>query len=487
MGRRIKVVSEALAKACRIGMLAAILVSSHPLKASFGTFTPASVPHVADCQQILSLLGQFADSVSSTSLEMPTGMRALTSTTIGVFAPDWTAPFQHLAKQLVPHFEFVRFADSTFLLRITQLELQEIGIKDPHAAKAFFAGFGNLSNEKQLAFVKGILFRVLWESSNHFTLQVNQNRLNAHAEDVEAAFSFVRGQMPADYYDLSLRLLCHYGFRAQSFSEKLAAQWSGAGYLYPNEINGDWVPLHGFIWHPLNGNRLVEDQDWVPVLDTLFTMGADRAAEFFLATHLATLPESVLIAIEAMPALPADARATVVERQRSQSGSSKLTPDELSRNARIAEAESELAIVETRIALQKLVDALAGMGTTSSLVAQLKEQLVPYVTSLENHTCSWVFTSVQFLLEKAGFPPDSWTGQIVGGILSQVLISVASSATQAGPLQQVLEDLYRNTAPIAAFASELSRTGREDIGELSQRQQTLSRQLLTLRGVELLQ
>ncbi len=471
-------------KAFRIGILAGLFgYSSLNGSSGLGHHQPPPV----DCQGILLLISQLAATVSKTPFGSESALKNLTGSALPSWSSDWISPIHDLTRQLEPHFEFVRFADSTFLLRVTQLELQEIGIRDPKAATAFFAGFGNLSNDKQLAFVNGILFRVLWEVSNHFSVAENSQRLKAYADDNQAVFGFVGGLKPSDYHDLSLRLLCHYGFRAQSFSERLAVQWSGERYEYPNEVNGDWIPLHGFFLNPVNGARLVEDRDWVPVLDVLFSMGAHQAAEFFVATHLGTLPESVLIGIEAMPALPPSTRAVVVERLKSQSGSSNLSAEERKKLALIAASESELAIVETRIALQTWVDALAGMGNTSSLVAQLKAQLAPYVSGLENQTCGWVFSSVQYLLRQAGFAPDSWAGQIVGGILSQVLISVASSTTQAGTLHGVLEDLYRHSVPIAAFASELSRTGQEDLGALRLRQQALAQQLASLRGLELLQ
>lgn len=472
-----------------VGAESPLLSAQNPSQHSTSLIVSAAnnaAPSQWDCSTILELLSRLAG--------MPQVLPSLSSGSASAglipneMAPDWLKQLAGIQQTFQPHFDFIRFADSDVLLQVSAIELRALGIKKMSKAREFLREFTSLTSDRQLAFVNGVVFRLLWETQNSLPNDKNQSRLLIQNESYTESLTFLSSLKQEELPNLTLFLMCHFGFRADTFGARLESFWeNSANYTSPFSPQHDlWLKSHGIFLNPEDGQRLYNQQELITLMSSLISIRADRAIDFFIATEAPNLSNSELRALLAIPNL----RGNTQEKIHGWLGekSSQISPNEVEANRLrlLRAAESELAVVETRLRLMDWVDQFQEvgrpLGDPSALFVGLQEQVTRYMSTWEQESYTWLFSGLRFLLALAGYSETTYSSYFIGGLLSQTL-QTSFARPMVSNLQSTLDQMAQQIGPIMAYARELqqSPTAPADTASLTRRRDEIRARIATLQ------
>lgn len=455
--------------------------SAHASTRTLGEMVPPSL----DCAGILRLVSQIAKLAET----LPGGSAAAIARAAEEIPadgiPSWARPLLDLRQKAQPHLDFIEFADSRALGLVTALQLRELGIHSASKASAFLREFPSLPPGRQLSFINGLVFRLLWESLNGLPLEYNQQRLGLAQTEFANLHRFLRDMAPEDYPNFALSLMCHFDFRSEQMAERTAEAWGPtANYLSPAPPpTRRWIKLHGVFIDAEGGQRLYDQKDLSLMLSHLLKLQALEAVGFFLETQTASLSLAELRALHELN-LPPDLRTRVEVWVGRQTGLLSLSETERTRQRLINQTQSELQMVESRIRLRGWVNELQGIGDATQLVDTLRLNVDQCMTAMQSQGCAWIQTGIRIVLDYVGLNPGGWSGFLVSSLLSQVMMhSVSSGAGYTGQLTTLLEDMHQRAMPIVAFARGVGTQSAtpDDLETLQERKRTLEARLAQLQ------
>jgi hypothetical protein len=428
-----------------------------------------------DCSEVLRMIGQLAELSDKFPTTLSLGDNPdLEAIIRSEWAPGWLVQLAELQKKFAPQLGFIQFADSHTLLQVTTLQLRSLGIRSADGARKFLQKFPELSADRRLSFINGLIFRLLLETQNNLTDAQNQARLGLTPEEYSRAKRTIASLRPEDLPNF---LMCHFSFRADSFAERMATNWAAtATYRAPMPAEHvQWTKLHGIFISPESGQRLYDSRDLISLIRAILPLEANSAVAFFVDAEIQHFTVSELRDLAACSNLPPSVRDTVLDWEERSHGSLPNTASASYRQRLIRATQSELAAVEMAGAMQE-------MGGASELMQSLQGGIEQCATNVQAASCSWIYAGVQILLRWVGLNPQEYSGYILSNVLGQALVALSADSTYANQLKSLLAAVEEGAVPITTFAKELSAAGTSSQATLAARREALQKRLANLQG-----
>ncbi len=428
----------------------------------------AGPPAGANCSELVQVFTHLADLMgaphwNSTSLNLDNPL--MQEIVRGNWAPEWMKQLAVLQQHFQPHLEFIQFADSALLTRITALQLQDLGIRSGAKARDFLAEFPTLPTERRHAFATGLVFRLLVETQNRFALLENQQRLGMQSEDFERSVALLSTLKPEGLSKLTLFIMCHFAFRAETFAQKILDAWpSFQNYEspLPREMR-NWVELHGIFADPASGQRTYDEKALVSLVGALLPLEAAKALSFLALTEGPQIPVEEVHRLLRLKNLPESVRSTLEDVSRGMSPSRSLQAAEMELKA--------LAWLET----------FQSMGTNDQILKTLQSGLDGCDRYLQSSNCAYISSSIEIFLRWMGCNTNDWAGYLLGNFLNQIVIVLSGNSNFGIPVTQFLNSFRSETEPIFAFARGLS-PGNQGGLDLLARRRVLQKRIEILRA-----
>ncbi len=433
------------AKAVRTTVLTASLLSTPPICAS-------SLP---DCHRTLELAGEYAQLISSFSKQ---GVGALADSEVAaklhqaLGTPDWMEGFH---QSLTPHAESIRFAGSHAMAQVAALQLQDLGVKSAKKAAEFFTTFAKLPAERQLAFVNGMVFRLLWETRNRLAEEANRKRLGMNPDDFLRLQGMLNNPTPERMRALALFLMCYLDVRGEAFGAQIELLWDHNN-KYTAPISTDrrrWAALHGVMLHPLSGNHLYRDADFLSLTHAMSELEAVDALDFFVGTEFSELGSGLLLSLELSPNIDERVKQTIASLRHQGSSQQGNRPGRRARLHR--ETQAELLAVEARLQMLELglkLEALGPQSEATEMVSTLVGTLVPNTAhSVSTWVADQISGGVSSALSYTGL--QNWQAFVVVQLFAR-LSGFWSPAVEALTPHSLLH-MQDQAGTIIAFAQAL--------------------------------
>lgn len=374
------------------------------------------------------------------------------------FAPGWVKQLVVLQRQFQPQLDLVYFLDSEAVKRVTALQLRALGFDSGETAFGFLGKFPTLELDRQIAFANGLVFRLLWETLNNLPAEQNRARLGLDPQAFEALHSVLSRLAGTDYRNLALALLCQFGFRNTAMAESVRSQWEITRSYEPPlpKALRSWTKLHGVLVDPRTGKRAENERDLVWLLTASVSLDAKEAIGFLLDKELPHLTNAQVAAVRAVAGLPPHVLDRIDEWEAGDISGFSPKDAGAMRNRLIRTTKGELEVVETRIKLLVWAKNLQGIADPAEVVNSLREQIRQCVASGSRNSCDWVSAGVRILLKWMGFDPGALGSHVLGGILSDIVVTISSNSSYGTQLGAMLDQMHLQALPIVAFAKEIA-------------------------------